>query len=1025
MREVGPVRASGEGAVLRSWTRRARVRKLTSELPIGLPLTSGADRGSPEARPTRGEAIAFVRARLHRDEHGQAFTQAGLYRRCRELADADGVTGRIYFSTVDDDNYRAKKMRALEKGRDIASPYDLGLVARAFNLPDHFFLGPWASLEEVEESWAAARDARRKPPSEQAVPPPPGSARGFRLINDQLKVSSTAYELAHWLTAAIDRRRPANTLVLIEGRTWAGKSEFANIWFRDFHRPRIGGHALRVDCSESTPGQIAATVEAHFASVAESQGGEAPAAFAVQGPKLIVLDKLRMDQFAEGPVLGAAQRPHFRELVEAAARPLEHGSDVTVIMLLENNGARIEEFYFNRSLDQSVGFVRRTLPPLSDAEGARLLSDLGVSRVSESARREISRRAHGLPLGLRAAAEELVRLSPPEQERYLDALIWPDALKLPEVGAAEAFGRYFRKHLQRIAGPDDSPDSETHPVAMMRLLSVMPGGAIAVDDLAELLEFRRIARLRQMSVEALGRGEVPFVRVSDGRVELQSRAALLLKRQIDEEIASDRFPSFASRTEFEWIHWKCAMQAWRTVGGLAAEEVDAFSIAAIEAFVHHVCALIRLVPTEGSGASRHTRKMPGGVNARTVEEFLKGPGRLSDAQMWMLAYQQVVNRFLLRGRASQSRIHGQYEAKARIIGRLLSEAESRIQAPPNDRIELLRELAVSWMQSGRLHSAREACDRAEREIAKLAGWSGDPAAVSPREPSLWRHFCDVRSLRMAIDLRYGRPVDVVTDGLGPVVDKAREIAARRSRDADPVREGQAPSVEAGAIRILARTAEVALNAGDVERAIDLFESVDALTAAIRGRAIEGDAAREFAIALVRARGGAPDRLRRAEALIDSNVTNLQTRRDGSGPSIDLIRFLILKASLRRIAGDLDGAESVLAAAEGHDYVRSGKCTYITYSKLGLERLRMDIAAGRTERSLNETAAALGARVLETNHLRLHHEMLLVHAEIADRDERARLLEAARAFMRGRGWMLRRADADLIERGGSAVLEFGL
>jgi tetratricopeptide (TPR) repeat protein len=417
--------------------------------------------------------------------------------------------------------------------------------------------------------------------------------------------------------------------------------------------------------------------------------------------------------------------------------------------------------------------------------------------------------------------------------------------------------------------------------------------------------------------------------------------------------------------------------------------------------------------------------MPGGVNARTVEEFRNGPGRLSDALMWMLAYQRVVNPFLLRGRAAQSRIHGQYEAKARIIGRLLREADTRIQAPPNDRIELLRELAVSWMQSGRLHSAREACDQAEREIAKLAGWSGDTAAVSPKEPPLWRHFCDIRSLRMAIDLRYGRPVDVVVDGLGPVVEKALEIAAAALKGSEPVKEGQTPYAEAGAIRILARAAEVALNAGDVERAIDLFETANALTAAIRGRALEGDAAREFAIALVRARNGSTDRLRRAEALIDANVANLEARRGGGGPSIDLIRFLILKASMRRIAGDLEGAEAMLATAETHDYVTSGKCTYITHSKLGLERLRLEIASGRADRALDDRAASLAARVYETNHLRLHHEMLLVQAEIAEREERKALLDDARAFMRGRGWMLRRADADLIDRGGSAVLEFGL
>lgn len=983
-----------------------------------------------------GQAIAHVRCALYRAPHGRYYSQRELYNLCSKLAREAGITARIYFMHVTDQKYAGRKVSQVEMDEARLSPTDLELVARAFELPDAFFRRPYADEAALT---AAYEEARRRMPLSDAVLADNGPAEpavpiaGFRRVSTGGLVLDSTRARAEAINTAIERARPRSALVLIEGRTWVGKSFLTGLWYDEHYAPSYGGHALTIDCGKRSIDQIRPAIEAHFAPLAREACKDTAAYFETEEvSKLIVLDRLRLDQFVEGPPAGGPRRPNLRELVDIIAPFLNRGRNTTVVLVIEVNGPGVEGFVFSRALDAGVVVHSCRLEPLSEEEGAKLLWAQGVRQLSESSRRQISRRAHGLPLAIRAAADELNRLPAVEQEQYVDDV-------LPrgdgaEVGAAEAFTRYFHDYAARLnplgaslgEGQGDAGPDQAHPYALLRLLSLMPG-EMPIDYLRELLDDQRIERLRAMSIETVLRGDIPFVAVSDTHVHLQSRIARILRSEIEAAIRDDAFDGFSSRAELEWIHWRCAQQSWRLIRSMGQEndvDVDVFSLAAIEAFVHHAMAQIRLIPRQGPGSTRHATSFPGGVSDGLVAEFNRAPGTLTDVQLWMLAYLKVVRPFLLQSKHTATRVHGQYETKARIISALLAEADRGVRITPQDKIELLKEMSVCWMHAGRLNSAHRFIKQAEAALAELAA-AGASDGGALQNSATWRLQCDVCSIRMAVDERLGRAADIVTAGVEPLRQAAKAVTLTTERlDGGP--EKRTPAQHAGAFRILTRDASALLLQGETETALTLFERVDALHRDVRGRLLDGDAARRYVVALTRTREQSPRQLELAGELVEANIAHyLRQAGTRAGLSTDLIPFLILRAALRRVSGDFDGAEDALSEVEAHAFVSQRKCTYVTIAELQLERLRLQVARGQLGPRVFARGRDLCDQLGYAHHAMMQHEAMVVVAEAAGLADRGGLIDRARNFYRGGGWRLRLADIGELEDGGSAVRRFGL
>src|ERR1700751_1922070 len=141
---------------------------------------------------------------------------------------------------------------------------------------------------------------------------------------------------------------------------------------------------------------------------------------------------------------------------------------------------------------------------------------------------------------------------------------------------------------------------------------------------------------------------------------------------------------------------------------------------------------------------------------------------------------------------------------------------------------------------------------------------------------------------------------------------------------------------------MARAADVLFQLGQTEEAIKLFDRADQLQKTIRGRHLDGEAARKFCVALVRTRSIEPTRFSRAIELIEANIKHHEDDFTDSQPRVsnDLIPFLVLRAALQRITGDVPQASATLEGLTHHSYVTRGECTYVATAELELEEIRM-------------------------------------------------------------------------------------
>jgi hypothetical protein len=226
---------------------------------------------------------------------------------------------------------------------------------------------------------------------------------------------------------------------------------------------------------------------------------------------------------------------------------------------------------------------------------------------------------------------------------------------------------------------------------------------------------------------------------------------------------------------------------------------------------------------------------------------------------------------------------------------------------------------------------------------------------------------------------------------------------------------------------MTRAADVILHIGEEKEAIALFSRADQLQKSIRARPLDGEAARKFVLALVRTRDDDPGRLPRAKELIESNIKRYGEvfAKSLGGVSNDLIPFLVLRAAIQRVEGNLDQAASTLEAIRHHDYVRRGECTYVATAEIEMEQIRLNFVTSGSSSELLERASILRQRLFNAHHHLMAYEAALIAAECCVGAEQTTILKDCKNFLRERQALMRLADTAEIEGNGSAIHRFGL
>jgi tetratricopeptide (TPR) repeat protein len=992
--------------------------------------TPGQIAGS-EGPVSPGRAVQIVRTQLYIDTHNRlGLTQSALYQLCTAVEDQLLVPGnkRRSFKPVRGDRNK-KKIGKIENRTNKQDDFKLGIIARAFGLPEDFFRTPFESEEALKAAFAAKTRSLgedRRPPAPQ---PPLSSANprrpvGFPNISavDPLPESRrrAAQDLADEVLSTANVR---SRLVLLQGRTGVGKTFFVAHWFRDYGRRVFGSNALRIDCATISLDQVLPAIEQHFISSRDSSNMNVADALAANSENLIVLDGLRFEHFKEGPRLSGitpGRRPRLVELAQLISKFVNPTSNTTAIVCVENNSNPIADSLFVRTLADGVEVTTRWIEALSDEEGANFLAMLGATQEDDRRLRTISSRLHGLPMALVAAAFDLSRLPAEARETYLESV---SAASVSDID--EDFARFFRNHLDRMVHPvSDGESADPHPLAFLRLLALMPG-PVPRSHLAEILDGKRLKRLKNLSIESAMKAEVSFTTADDDQINLHAFVRNILRAELNGFIEADSYDPYTSRDELEWIHWRAAILNWRII--LKGNEATTSLVPVIESFVYHMMAQTRLVTEQ-----RRTRRFPAGLNENTINLFEQDAGKLTNAKLWLIAYHRVVRKFLLDKRFVATRIHGQYEAKARILQMLTDAATDGVPVPRHELAELYKETAVCWMHAGRLQSAMRAARLAANHLAEkkmvLAMHLARTPSADGRTAEAWRLRCEVESTFVTIESRQARLFSEAIEELRPMLEVALEIADR-TRFNDPIDEPNrwAPAAERGALRILARAADVLFQGGQAEEAIDYFDRADRLQKAIRGRHLDGEAARKFCTALVRTRDLDSGRLRRAVDLIEVNIRRHEDDSAVSQARVsnDIIPFLVLRAALQRIAGDLAQALATIEGLRRHNYVTRGECTYVAIAELEMEEIRLHAVAFGPSSRLFEQAKALRTRLFNSHHHLMSFETALISVECCDAVSRAQILNECERFFIERQALVRVADIKELEGNRSAIRRFGL
>ena len=938
-----------------------------------------------------------ARRKAARDHKGQRISQPEFYVLV-QAAERAKVKNRDHWKYADvTPDWAKQRVIGIENGAVSLTPYDFELFALAIG-------SPRSANDDLIKLVAPDTSTRQ--------------GQGFRRIAADSIIPANREPTQVELDKLC--QKGGSRLIVVEGRTGAGKSFFLSHWFA-LRGIRIFGHnAMMLDASLISASEILSRIAEHL-DIADS--GQSPP-FIAEAMSSIPNYLLIVDGLRASALLGRGKPDavSLTALREGLFELLRQAPNLTVILCVENNSHLIEQRFLD-SVGPYVPFDHFVMPTLSANDGAAFLASLLSVPLPMEQLRQISDHLQGMPLALTVVAAELGRLSESERERYAAyRSAGPDDLESED--GYEQFKKLILGYLALLEadrgtdakGALHAPQASIH--ALLRLLALMPGPT-TISHLRGLLDARKIRRLEAMTPDDHRLAQVPFIIRLDGKLDVHALVRRIFRGELDSFVNNNTFDAYTSRAELEWIHWRLALMNWAIIKEFGASgDTDGLGTSVIEAFVFHIMQLIRLTQPD-----RQRKRSSGGLKDNTVALFEEDIHKVTNVALWDIAYWGVVAPYLLERKYVSTRIHGQYDVKARVLEQLVRATDRGITIAPLQLAELHKEIAVCLMHGGHIISARREAELAMSALRGLYTKEG-------KSDDVWRAIIEIEGVIATVEARQGRVATEIQKRLAYFAQEAEERVRNLAAAQEGVRVQPGP---AGALRVFARLADLDLQMGRTESAIEGFARADEIQFLIRrGRRLDGEAARKYVVALIRSREVDPERLEIAHKLVDDNIASYRGALTEAKSSSDLIPFLLQQASLLRIEGRLGDARKALRALQDQEYVRQAAYTFITGVELELEDLRLRImeayANGVTPcevEGLAETAKALSLRLGQAHHEQASTEAELLYLEALSPEDRLGRLTTLSEKMRTSGWTLRMADVQELRRGASAVKKFGL
>lgn len=802
-------------------------------------------------------------------------------------------------------------------------------------------------------------------------------------------------------------------LVLLHGQPGYGKSyRIAQWWWRSGHLS-FRSAMLYLDASRAPGDQLIRNINAYFGLAGEVVGPELAARIRAAGYPLIILDGLSLE--ASGSTMHPTQADSeswrsVRELIALLAR-----EQVPAAVLLGVQTVRGADSAWRQLAGTMLAEMEAIeVQALPEAEGARLLQDLGVSGYTETDLERISRQLMGMPIALEAAARFVVGLADQGDQVALEEF----ALKSEgRSGEFSKFEEFFDRLIELL---ERTKNHEAHPHAFMRLLALFPGAAHRT-RVELLLRERRIRRLTKLDLPRMLANPPPFVQQSGERVDLHPFARKLLLADLDRILLKEISDESTDKAELQWIHLRMADIC---ISQLPERERDfpSVDLELIEAALHHLLALSRLLPLDAALSTDP---------ATTRMHALIGD-QIDTPAILRFCFQQIVSRFLLDRSHHVTRFLGHYETKARLLSYMTTSwrGEELPAALSKDNAQLLfQEMGMCWMHGGRLKLATDAIAKAlnatappSRDTKAYVDQIMDPDDLHEELRRRWIQYAELASTSALILMRQGRILHDVHDVLASAESVAMEIESRvtlkkTTKPTDVIRAAR---------RILSRSAHLSLAAGKVEEAIGRFQRSTEIERTIGNPFLSGDACRRYVEALIRSRQEDHTAIARARELVTANLewSEKQSSRRRRA-SNDIVALLLSDAIVSRVERDLNVARAKLDAISAHPFVLSGECPYAALQEIRLETLRLRIALGGDGELANDLQVLI-RHLADTHHEFYRREALLLQAEIEPSQRvRNEILNDVGTHGKLSGWRRWSADVELLRDGGSVVQQIGI
>jgi tetratricopeptide (TPR) repeat protein len=873
------------------------------------------------------------------------------------------------------------------------------------------------------------------PPDGSSISIPAGAKTTTRSDLRHIRLITAEYEVPpdrvavleaidhHLVPTDFERLR----IVSLQGPCGIGKTQAVAEWWTCFGRKKPWGSVFTYDCSRSPGDRIIRALNAHFLGndIEEIQGALIDAIDRA-GHSLIILDGLaRYAPFIR--TIGhsaptdadniALER--VRELIRALADAQTRAS---ILVIIQTEHPDKETLYISQQLHAGVSYATLTVPPLSDGDGAFLMSQLGVEGVATEDLRRISRALMGLPLSIVAAAQHLCEVDPTAREEFVIRLS-------ARSRGFEDFREFFERYIELLSLHNQNP--EAHPYAFLRLLALMPG-PVAKTRIRNLLARGEIRRLRRATLETFQRSPVAFVNDLGEYLDIHIFVRYLLREELRKIGTGEKTEPTANREEIARIHAVCLEEYLRHLP-VKRSEFSAVQIDTIEGAVYHLLSLRDFLPEE-----QHSDGVSHDISVANDDAVMRHrivTMTATSEEMTKYCLDRIAGYYLLDRHHHATRFLGQFETKARILTYFLEDNDlhSRIRyLSLSDQRRLLFEIGVCWMHAGRLNLAHIAMSRAveitKSGVTHLLGQPADRSLggllSSPDAARQWIEHAETLSTFSVIATRLGRPADEVVDLIERDVVFAKYLAkmALSEQTGDLC---EAIEVLRAVRRLIARLAHISLLKGSIEEALEDFRLATHLESIIGRPFLTGDAGRRYIQSLIRSAASDTAVVSEAGDLLEK-ILSLNGAMDGTRKqqSNEIIPLLTTKIMIHRLRGEFDEALSTLAVAVAHKFVLTGECTYAARVELELEKARLQLAVGRVDETVAQTLRELRVRLHDTHHFLYAIECEALLGEALPLHERGDILRKTEIIARSTGWLLRCEDIHEIHAEGSALKRFG-